>query len=334
MSYENRFFKLARRPVGRSGPQDFEAGEAPVPPIGSNELLIKTEYVSMDPTNRIWISDAESYLPPVAVGDIMRAGGLGTVVESKHPDFHEGDTVSGLLGWQTYGVNNGEFIHKIPVLPGIPKTTFMGALGMTGATAYFGLLDIGAPREGETIVVSAATGAVGSVVCQIAKLKGLRVVGTTGSAEKCALLTNEFGVDGTINYKAEDIDTRLQALCPDGIDIYFENVGGAVLNAVLPRMNLFGRIPLCGQISTYNEDEAALYENPFRQILMKRLRVQGFIILDYMKRMPEAIAQLSKWMLEGKLKHKETIVDGFEKLPETLNLLFTGGNVGKLIVKV
>ncbi|SMF60136.1 NADP-dependent oxidoreductase [Pseudobacteriovorax antillogorgiicola] len=334
MTYLNKHFKLARRPEGMAKQDDFEMAEAPVPELKDGEFLIQTDYISLDPTNRIWMADIDQYMPPVQVGEVMRAGGVGTVIESKHSGFEKGDIVSGIIGWQTHAVSNGDFVQKVPPLGNVPKSALLGPLGMTGTTAYFGLLDIGKPKEGETIVVSAAAGAVGTVVCQIAKIKGMRVVGIAGTDEKCKMLEDELGVDGTINYKKDDVAGKLDELCPDGIDVYFENVGGEILDAVLPRMNLFSRIPLCGLISSYNAEKPVPGPYNFSQLLMKRVTLQGFIILDYQERMGEAVKELGQWMIEGKIKHKETVVEGFEKLPEALNMLFTGDNVGKLMVKV
>ncbi len=334
MSYVNHFYKLAKRPVGLSQPSDFAAGEAPVRDLQAGEFLIETRFISLDPTNRIWMADIDQYMPPVQVGEIMRAGAVGRVLESKHDAYQPGDLVSGLLGWQTHVISKGEFVQKLPKLSHVPDSAFLGALGMTGATAYFGLLDIGKHKAGETIVVSAAAGAVGSVVCQIAKLKGLRVIGIAGSDEKCCILEDEFGVDGSINYKTKDVGAELDRLCPKGIDIYFENVGGKILDTVLPRMNLFGRIPLCGLISAYNAQKPVPGPYQFSQVLMKRLSIQGFIIMDYAARMPEAMKELGSWIANGSLRSRETIVEGFEKLPDSLNMLFSGENIGKLVLQV
>jgi hypothetical protein len=332
---ENRQFRLARRPTGRAGRDHFDLVTEPIPKAGADQIVVRTLYLSLDPTNRIWMEDIPQYLPPVAIGAVMRGGGLGRVIESRHPDYAVGDLVQGLLGWQDYALMPGsgpERPFKIPAGLPFPLPSLIGALGLTGATAYFGLLDLGKPVAGETVVVSAAAGAVGSIAGQIAKLKGCRTVGIAGSRDKCAWLTQELGFDAAINYRDPEFRAQLAAACPRGVDVNFENVGGEVMQAVLGLMNLHGRVVLCGLISGYNS--GARIVGPYDVILMKRLRVEGFIILDYASRFPEAAAQLGTWLAQGKLISKETIVDGLEAAPDALGLLFDGGNTGKLLVKV
>jgi NADPH-dependent curcumin reductase CurA len=319
----NRQFLLRSRPVGRIQASDFELVERPVPEPGPNQVLARVLYLSLDPTNRIWMSDIEQYMPPVAIGEVMRGGGLAQVVASQHPAYAIGDLVMGLTGWQDYYLFDG-------AAEGAP--TVLGALGATGLTAYFGLLDVAKPKAGETVLVSAAAGAVGSVAGQIAKILGCRAVGIAGGPEKCAWITRDLGFDAAVDYKAADWRDQLARATPNGIDVDFENVGGEIMNAVIARMSLGGRIALCGMISGYNDGRPML--GPYDAILMKRLRVEGFIVIDYLPRFAEGAMQLAQWMIEGKLVHRDTIVEGLEQAPRAVNMLFDGENVGKLLVKV
>ncbi|MBZ0237325.1 MAG: NADP-dependent oxidoreductase [Deltaproteobacteria bacterium] len=331
----NRQFRLASRPEGKVQRSNFDAVDGDVPSPGAGQLLVRTKYLSLDPTNRVWMQDIEQYLPPVQIGEVMRGVGLGEVIESQHPDFKAGDLVIGMVGWQEVAVLDGGGPNKPTRLPPglpFPEPAFLGALGVTGITAYFGLLELGKPKAGETVVVSAAAGAVGSVAGQIAKLQGCRVVGIAGSADKCAWLTGELGFDAAICYRDADWKEQLRAACPEGIDVDFENVGGDIMSTVLAGMNLHGRVVLCGLISGYNTGKRML--GPFDTVLMKRLTVSGFIILDYAPRFMEAVMQLGQWMMQGKLRHADTIVDGLDAAPEALNMLFDGGNRGKLLVRV
>ncbi len=338
MSDVNRQWRLKRRPVGDLKPGDLELVEAPKPVPGPGEVLVRHVYLSLDPTNRIWMSDMEQYMPPVELGDVMRGGALGVVEASNDPGFAPGDLVMpGMSGWQDYSIARGDGplpLRKLPKIPGLPITSFMSALGATGATAYFGLLDCAQPKAGETIVVSAAAGAVGQIVGQIGKIKGCRVVGIAGSDEKCRYVVDELGFDACINYKTEDVGAALDRHCPKGIDVDFENVGGSIFEAVLARMNKFGRIALCGLISGYNATEIPPGPANFQLILMKSLTVRGFIVIDFIPRFQEAAMQLGAWMMEGKIKDRVTVVEGLERAPEHLKLLFTGGNTGKLLVRI
>lgn len=337
MEEVNQFYKLNRRPKGEIVNQDLSLEKENVASYQSlkdGEVLVKQTYLSVDPTNRIWMSDADQYMPPVEIGDRMRGIGVGRVLASRSSSFSEHDLVSGLLGWQTHPVVHEKMLSQLPGETGLPDSVFLGPLGMTGATAYFGLIDIGQPKKGETLVVSAAAGAVGSMVGQIGKILGLHVVGIAGTSEKCRWLTDELGFDAAINYKKQSVQETLAKTCPDGIDIYFENVGGEILDAVLERMNLHGRIPLCGLISTYNSKEPVPGPYNFTQIIMKRLRVQGFIIMDYQDQMGAAIAKMSSWLQEGKIKYAESIEEGIENVPEALSHLFSGKNTGKQLVKL
>jgi NADPH-dependent curcumin reductase CurA len=326
----NRQWILKHRPVGEIQSGDLELVEKPIPVPGPGEVLVRTVYLSLDPTNRIWMSDMEQYMPPVQLGDVMRGGTIGVVQQSNNPDFEPGDIVSGIAGWQEYSVAPGA--QKIPRGP-LPLTASMSVLGMTGATAYFGLLDLGKPKAGETVVVSAAAGAVGSIVGQIAKLKGCRVVGFTSSDEKCRHVVKDLGFDACINYRRENIREALKRACPNGIDVDFENAGGEILDAVMEQINMKARIVLCGMISTYNSKEQP--RGPaLTNLLMKRARIEGFIIIDYFPRLGEFYADMSKWVAEGKIKHDVHVVAGIESALSALNLLFTGGNTGKLLVKI
>jgi NADPH-dependent curcumin reductase CurA len=330
----NRRYVLRERPNGRIGDKNYELVEEPVPEARSGQALVRNLYVSVDPTNRAWIGEEPTYLPPVGIGEVMRSVGLGRVVSSDDPVYPEGSLVTGLVGWQDYVVTGEGSIPLTPVPDdtGLPIECMLGALGITGITAYFGLLDIGKPQEGETVVVSAAAGAVGSMVGQIAKLKGARAVGLAGGAEKCAWLVDELGFDAAIDRHGADWRKELRAACPDGVDVDFENVGGEIMSEVFGMLNLNARVPLCGLISEYNDNPQP---GPnLRRVLMNRVLIKGFIILDYFDRFPEAIAQLGQWVSEGAVKDKHTIVEGLEKAPEAVNMLFDGDNVGKLIVKV
>ena len=330
----NRQFRLASRPVGDIQESNFEYLEEPIPVPKEGQILVRLFYLSLDPTNRIWMSDMPQYMPPVEIGEVMRGVAIGQVESSKTSQWQEGDLVSGLLGWQDYAVVDGEAVSPVPHIDGVPVSAFLGPLGFTGLTAYFGLLDIGQPQPGETVVVSAASGAVGSMVGQIARIKGCRAVGITSSAEKCRWLTEELGFSAAINYKDTELMNALPQACPQGIDIYFENVGGTILDTVLTQMNLFGRIPLCGLISTYNATEPVPGPNNFGQILMKRLRVQGFIYRDYASRFGEAQVEMQQWSREGKIKYTQEIVSGLENAPQAIHKLFTGDKIGKLLIKV
>jgi len=330
----NRQFRLKARPVARIETSHFDFVTEAVPALADGQALVRVLYLSLDPTNRIWMSDMDQYMPPVAIGEVMRGGGIGVVLASRSVRYAVGDHVSGLTGWQDYCIAD-EGANAMAVLPkGLPVglPTMLGACGMTGLTAYFGLFDFGRPKAGETVVVSAAAGAVGSVVGQLAKLKGARAVGIAGGPDKCRQLLEDFGFDAAVDYKAADWRAQLKAATPDGIDVNFENVGGEIMEAVMRRMNLFSRMPLCGMISGYNSGEPMRAD--FSPILMRRIEVRGFIVLDFMGRYAEATVQLAQWVAEGKIRARETVIDGLEQAPTAVNLLFDGGNFGKLLVRV
>ena len=334
MARTNRQWILKRRPEGEITDGDLSFVEAPVPTVPDGHVLVRTLYLSLDPTNRIWMSDMDQYMPPVEIGEVMRGGTLGVVEESHDPNVPVGSIVMPFTGWQEYSVVPGVAVRPLPRIPGLPLTAFMSAAGATGLTAFFGLLDIGAPKAGETVVVSAAAGAVGSIVGQIAKMKGCRVVGIAGGADKCRWITEELGFDAAIDYKNEDVGAALDRHCPDGIDVNFENVGGAIMDAVLARMNNFSRMPLCGLISTYNDSGERKGPSNFQQILMKRILVKGFIVIDYMPRFAEASQELAMWVLQGKLKYKVHVEQGLENAVSSVRLLFSGKHDGKLLVQV
>ncbi len=329
MRNSNRQWILRKRPEGDIKPGDLELVEQPIPVPGPGQILVRTLYLSLDPTNRIWMSDMEQYMPPVEIGDVMRGGTLGVVEQSNNPDFAPGDIVNTFTGWQEYVVQDG----AQKMAKGVPLPAYMSVLGATGATAYFGLLDLGKPKAGETVVVSAAAGAVGSIVGQIAKLKGCRVVGLAGSDEKCRHLVKDFGFDACINYKKEDVRAALKRECPNGIDVDFENAGGEILDAVMDNLAMKARIVLCGMISQYNATTPPPGPS-LTNILMKRARIEGFIILDYFPRFGEFVADMSKWVAEGKIKYDTTIVKGIENALSSLDMLFTGKNTGKLLIQV
>jgi NADPH-dependent curcumin reductase CurA len=330
---ENRQVLLAARPHAMVDDSCFRMASEPAPAIADGEALVRVIYLSIDPTIRGWMA-ADTYLPAIRIGDVVRSGGLGEVVESKTDRYRGGDLVFGMTGWQEYAVaDSGE--RSMTVLPpGIPLLDALSVYGITGMTAYFGVLDVGRPQAGETVVVSGAAGATGSVAGQIAKIKGCRVVGIAGSDEKCAWVANKLGFDACINYRTEDVPARLRETCPDGVDMFFDNVGGEILDAVLAIINLRARVVLCGAISTYNTDALPVGPSNYRNLIVQRGRMEGFIILDYLDRFPEAQLEMAGWVVDGKIQHAEDVVDGLEHAPDALNRLFTGANTGKVVVKV
>ena len=335
MATANRQVKLARRPAPGLVTRDvFAIEDSPLPEPGPGEFRVKTAFVSLDPAMRGWINEGRSYVPPVAVGDVMRGYAVGRVDASNHPEFKPGDAVQGLFGVQQYAVSNGKGVVKVdPNLA--PLERWIGGLGMPGWPAYFGLLEVGQPKPGETVVVSAASGAVGSIVGQIAKIKGCRAVGIAGGPDKCRYVTEELGFDACVDYRSGNLAADLKAACPKGIDINFENVGGEILDTVLTQMNLFGRIPLCGLISAYNATTPPEGLKNIRYILTQRLKLQGLIVFDWVDRIPEAIRELGQWHAAGRLKIREDVRDGgLDAFPDVLNLLYTSGNQGKLVLRV
>lgn len=333
MTEKNRQFLLVSRPVGMPSDENFKLVETDIPSIEDGQLLIRTLYLSVDPYMRSRMSDAKSYIAPYELNEVIQGGVVGRVVESKHEQFAVGDIVSGLLGWQDYSVSDGTSIMKIDPTRA-PVTTSLGVAGMPGLTAYFGLIDIGNPQLGETVVVSGAAGAVGTVVGQIAKIKGCRVVGIAGEQVKIDYLLNELGFDAAINYKTTDVRAALMEACPNGVDVYFDNVGGDITDAVLTLLNHGARIAICGQIASYNLDKPDIGPRVFTHLLKTSSLAKGFIVTDYAPRFKEGFAQLATWLAEGKLKYRENIVEGLENTPQAFLGLFKGENIGKQLVKV
>jgi len=330
----NTQWRLAAFPQGEIQPGNFEWVCEPIPVVGGGQILVRNIYLSLDPTNRLWASGEETYLPPLKLGEVMRGITLGIVEDSQHPKFQPGDIVSGMLGWQRFAVSDGEGVARLPRAERLPLTTYLGVMGHVGLTAYFGLLEIGRPSPGETVLVSAAAGAVGSLVGQIARLIGCRSVGLAGSAEKCRWIVEDLGFDAAINYRREDIVESIGRHCPRGVDIYFDNVGGDTLDAAMGSMNRHGRIIVCGQISQYNQQKPHETFSHMRRFLVNRLRMQAFIISDFLPRAPEAYPVLLQWIKEQKLTYRFDIVQGLEEAPVALARMFAGGNTGKQLVQI
>jgi NADPH-dependent curcumin reductase len=329
----NHQFRLAARPTGMPERSDWDYTEEPVADPAEGELLVKVLYLSLDPAMRGWMNDARSYVAPVGIGEVMRAIGIGQVTATRHSGFAEGDYVTGGLGVQEYVILDGDGPVKVdPELAPLP--VYLNTLGMPGMTAYFGLLDVGRPQPGETVVVSGAAGAVGATVGQIAKLKGCHVVGIAGGAEKCRLILDEFGFDAAIDYKADDVRAALKEHCPDRVHVYFDNVGGDILDAALARLARGARIALCGAVSQYNSAGGMKGPANYMSLLVNRASMTGFVVFDYADRYRDAAREMGGWMAEGKLKSREDIVEGLETFPDTLLKLFKGENTGKLILQV
>lgn len=327
----NQRWLLTARPHGRARETDFTWQELPADDPGPGQVLVRNVYLSLDPTNRIWMNEADSYLPALGLGSVMRGGAIGVVEESQNPHFATGDLVQGLLGWQLYVVSDGRGLTKLPDLP-IPLSAHLAALGHIGLTAYFGLLDIGRPQPGESLVVSAAAGAVGSLVGQIGKIKDLFVTGIAGSEEKCRWMRDELGFDAVVNYRIENLGESLRRHCPNGINIYFDNVGGKVLETAIGQLALRGRVVMCGMISQYNSDVPG--PSNLVRLISQRARMEGFLVGDYMRRAQEAYREMVPWLASGRLKYRLDIVEGLKNAPHALNRLFDGSNTGKLVVRV
>ena len=331
---KNRQWILNARPAGKLTGEEFVWNEAPIPRPSEGQVLIRTLWLSVDPAQRIWMA-RDSYKPAIPLGDVMQSFAVGQVIDSRHPDFRPDDLVRGDFSWQDYLVTDGTGFGGVqPVSPGTPPNLALSLFGVNGLTSYFGMIEIGKIKAGETVVVSGAAGATGSVAGQIAKIKGCRVIGTAGGKDKCAWLVNEAHFDAAIDYKSEDLGARLSGLCPSGIDVFFDNVGGEVLNEVLARINDNARIVLCGSIS--KSDAATPQPGPanYSNLVARRARMQGFTGLDYPTRVPEAFEALSRWQLDGSLVHKEDVAYGLENAPKALLRLFAGKNFGKQLVKV
>ena len=335
----NGQWRLKSRPIGLVTENDFEYVETNLPDISEGEVLVRNIYLAFEPAMRGWLNDVKSYVPPVKIGEVMRASTVGQVIESKNPEFQPGQYVTGMMGWQEYFIDNGapgamgRSLNKVP--EGVAPELMLSVLGGTGLTAYFGMLDIGQPQKGDVVVVSGAAGATGSVAGQIAKIKGAaKVVGIAGGSEKCNWLTEELDFDAAIDYKAENVFDRLTEECPDGINIFFDNVGGQILDDALLNMAMNGRIVLCGGISSYNATELPPGPKNYMQLVIRRCTMQGFILIDYFHRATEAVAELADWVANGELKHAEDIQQGIENTPKTFLRLFEGKNKGKQLLRI
>jgi NADPH-dependent curcumin reductase CurA len=333
MSTINHQFRLAARPVGLPKRSDFNYTEEPVQDPAAGQILVKILYVSLDPAMRGWMNEGKSYIAPVGIGDVMRAGAVGRVIASQNPGFVVGDHVVGMFGMQEYALSDGKGITKVdPKLAPLP--VYLGTLGMPGLTAYFGLLEVGALKAGDTVVVSGAAGAVGMPTGQIAKIKGARAVGLAGSPEKCEYVVKELGFDACIDYKKEDVKAALRQHCPNGINVYFDNVGGPILDAALAQLARGARVVICGAISQYNSTTGVKGPENYLSLLVNGARMEGFVVFNYAARYAEALREMAGWRAAGKLKSREDVVAGLETFPETLLKLFTGENFGKLVLKV
>ncbi len=333
MTITNKQWQLAQRPIGAPDESTWKMVESDLPELKEGQLLIKVLYVSLDPAMRGWLNDAKSYIEPVQIGAVMRAGTVGKVISSKHDKFQEGDFVCGYQGVQEYAVSDGSMLHKVDANLA-PLSYYLGVLGMPGMTGYFGLLKTGEPKEGETVVVSGAAGAVGGLVGQIARIKGCRVVGIAGGKEKCDFLVNELGFDAAVDYKSENVKTGLKAACPKGVDVFFDNVGGDILDDVLTQINMKARIVICGAISQYNNTTPVKGPSNYLSLLVNRARMEGIVVFDNVNEYPSAMKDIAGWIKSGEMKVKDHIIEGIETFPNTLMMLFKGENFGKLVLKV
>jgi NADPH-dependent curcumin reductase CurA len=330
----NRQVRLKSRPSGIPQADNFEITEAAVPALGDRQFLVRNEFLSVEPAMRGWVSAVANYSKPVGIGEVMRSFSAGTVVASRHPGYAEGDKVMGMLGWQTFAISDGSNITRKAQEHDLPLSLSLGVLGLNGITAYFGLLDLGMPRPGDTVVVSTAAGAVGSAVGQIAKLIGCRTVGITGGPAKSNMCREEFGYDAAIDYKASNVAKSLAAAAPRGADVYFDNTAGAISDAVLPQLALGARVVICGTASVPSWDPPPMGPRVERHILLKRARVSGLLIFDYAHRYEEAVARLAGWVREGKLRYREDIADGIEHCPDAIAELYRGENLGKKLIRL
>ena len=331
----SRQVRLAARPEGEVKASDFDVVEVAVPEPGEQEFVVQLTHISIDPAMRGWMNDVRSYVPPVQIGEVMRAGGIGRVVASQHDEFAEGDVVRGMFGVQEHAVSDGAGVDKIVVSEGASLPAHLGVLGMTGMTAYFGLLDVGRVQSGDTVLVSGAAGAVGSVVGQLAKIKGARAVGIAGGPDKCGMLVEELGFDAALDYRSEALRTELRKHTPDGVDVFFDNVGGQILDLGLTRLARGARVAICGAISQYNNTAPAPGPSNYMMLLVARATMAGFLVFDYVERFPEAVQEMSGWLDEGRLKSIEDTVRGdVAAFPEMLARLFSGQNTGKLVLEL
>jgi NADPH-dependent curcumin reductase len=328
----NRTVRLAKRPTGMPERDIWTIADEAMPVAGAGEVLVKVDYLSLDPAMRGWLNEGRSYIPPVEIGAVMRAGGVGEVVASNDAAFKPGDKVAGTLGIQKFAAVAGKDLSRIDAAAA-PLPTWLGALGMPGMTAYFGLLDVGALKDGETVVVSAASGAVGAVVGQIARIKGCKVIGIAGGAEKCAYVVNELGFDACIDYKSENVLKALAAAAPKGIDVYFDNVGGEILEAAMSLIRLHARVVICGAIAGYNDFSKIQGPRNYLNLLVNRARMEGFVVFDFASRYGEAVKDIAAWIKAGKVKPREDIQQGIDRFPEILQMLYKGENFGKLVLQ-
>ena len=334
MADTNRKWVLRSRPKGLPGRDNFELLEEPVPPVTDGQFLVRNLWFSCDPTQRGWM-ERDTYVPAVELGEVMRSAAAGRVVSSRNPAFEPGDLVQGAFGWQDYAVTDGTGlipVTKIP--PGVPFETALSLFGITGLTAYFGMLDLGDPKPGDAVLVSGAAGATGSIAAQIAKIRGAKVVGIAGGKRKCRWLADTLHLDDAIDYRTEDVGERIAHFFPRGCDVYFDNVGGDILDAALANLALRARVVLCGAISVYNDLEHVAGPRNYLNLIIKSARMEGFLVFNYAARIPEAIADLGRWAAEGKIHNEVDVVDGFEQTPDALRRLFTGENLGKQLVKI
>jgi NADPH-dependent curcumin reductase len=335
ISSSNQQCRLAARPVGNIRSSDFELVEAPTTEPGEGEFLVAVTHISLDPAMRGWMNAGRSYIPPVEIGAVMRALTIGVVIRSRNKRFAEGDLVHGTFGVQEYALSDGADTYKITPAEGQSPAAYLGVLGMTGMTAYFGLLDVGRLQSGETVLVSGAAGAVGTTVGQIAKIKGANVVGVAGGAKKCSVLVDELGFDAVVDYKQGDLRDRLRQQTPDFVDVFFDNVGGEILNQGLTRLARGARVVICGAVSQYNNADAATGPSNYMNLLVARAWMTGFVVFDYVERYPEAVAEMSRWLADGRLRSIEDTVRGdIDTFPSTLARLFTGENTGKLVLEL
>lgn len=330
----NQQIQLKSRPQGEIKPGDFELVDMPMPSPAPGEVLVQTQFLAVEPAMKGWIEARVDYVAPVQIGEVMRGQGVGVVLESSHPDYPEGTQVSGPLGWRRYLTSDGKSVPLRKLPQGIAATAALNVLGITGLTAYFGMLDIGKPQAGETVLVSGAAGATGSIAGQLARIAGARVIGIAGGKQKCEWLVSELGFDGAIDYKAEDTAARVAELCPDGLNVYYDNVGGEILDIALDNLADKARVVLCGGISRYNETGTIAGPVNYFNLVYRRARMEGFIVVDYAARFGEGIKALAEYLSSGELQHRETILEGFDQLPQALINLFSGANIGKQLVAV
>jgi NADPH-dependent curcumin reductase CurA len=330
----NRQVRLKSRPADIPEAENFEIVSAPVPELGDNEILVRNIYLSVEPAMRGWVSEIANYSEPVGLGMVMRAFTVGCVAASRHSDFRPGEYVTGMFGWQDYALVEAKAIQRKVTATDLPISTSLGVLGLNGITAYFGLLEVGQPKAGETVVVSTAAGAVGSCVGQIARIKGCRTVGITGGPEKVRICRDEFGYGTAIDYKAGGLDSALDAACPEGVDVYYDNTAGSISDAVLNHLNVGARIVICGTASIANWEPIPMGPRVERHLLVKRARIQGFLVLDYIERYAEALQELTPWVRQGLIRYREDILDGIEQAPGSIAGLYRGENFGKRLIRI